>query len=193
MSDIIYTFKNNAYFNITNRCTCKCIFCIRNEHEAIGEATELWHDTILLSKKSRKPSMLLILQIIRKPSSAATENPTCAYDNLIAAAKYMKEKHPEVLLRVNTNGLGELFNKKPIAEEMAKYIDAVSISLNAPTAERYQEVTQPCFEMHSRICLLSLKNQKLFSSVQFSVVSYFTGRNRCFTEDCGRDGDSVEG
>ena len=44
MSDIIYTFKNNAYFNITNRCTCKCIFCIRNEHEAIGEATELWHD-----------------------------------------------------------------------------------------------------------------------------------------------------
>ena len=38
MSDIIYTFKNNAYFNITNRCTCKCIFCIRNEHEAIGEA-----------------------------------------------------------------------------------------------------------------------------------------------------------
>ena len=27
MSDIIYTFKNNAYFNITNRCTCKCMWC----------------------------------------------------------------------------------------------------------------------------------------------------------------------
>ena len=74
MSDIIYTFKNNAYFNIPNRCTCKCIFCIRNEHEAIGEATELGTTTILLSKRSRQLLMLLILQIIRKPSSAATGN-----------------------------------------------------------------------------------------------------------------------
>jgi len=98
--------------------------------------------------------------------------PTCAYDNLIAAAKYMKEKHPEVLLRVNTNGLGELFNKKPIAEEMAKYIDAVSISLNAPTAERYQEVTQPCFEnAFPDMLAFAEKAKKLFSSVQFSVVS----------------------
>ena len=125
MSDIIYTFKNNAYFNITNRCTCKCIFCIRNEHEAI-DAFDF----------TNYPEAVF----------CGYGEPTCAYDNLIAAAKYMKEKHSEVLLRVNTNGLGELFNKKPIAEEMAKYIDAVSISLNAPTAERYQEVTQPCFE-----------------------------------------------
>ena len=146
MSDIIYTFKNNAYFNITNRCTCKCIFCIRNEHEAIGEATELWHD--------HNPSF---------------EEIKAAID---AAAKYMKEKHPEVLLRVNTNGLGELFNKKPIAEEMAKYIDAVSISLNAPTAERYQEVTQPCFEnAFPDMLAFAEKAKKLFSSVQFSVVS----------------------
>ena len=128
--------------------------------------------TILLSKRSRQLLMLLILQIIRKPSSAATGEPTCAYDNLIAAAKYMKEKHPEVLLRVNTNGLGELFNKKPIAEEMAKYIDAVSISLNAPTAERYQEVTQPCFEnAFPDMLAFAEKSKKLFSSVQFSVVS----------------------
>ena len=92
--------------------------------------------------------------------------------HLIAAAKYMKEKHPEVLLRVNTNGLGELFNKKPIAEEMAKYIDAVSISLNAPTAERYQEVTQPCFEnAFPDMLAFAEKAKKLFSSVQFSVVS----------------------
>ena len=65
MSDIIYTFKNNAYFNITNRCTCKCIFCIRNEHEAIGEATELWHD--------HNPSFEEIKAAI-EPSSAATGN-----------------------------------------------------------------------------------------------------------------------
>ena len=119
--------------------------------------------TILLSKRSRQLLMLLI---------CGYGEPTCAYDNLIVAAKYMKEKHPEVLLRVNTNGLGELFNKKPIAEEMAKYIDAVSISLNAPTAERYQEVTQPCFEnAFPDMLAFAEKAKKLFSSVQFSVVS----------------------
>ena len=61
---------------------------------------------------------------------------------------------------------------KPIAEEMAKYIDAVSISLNAPTAERYQEVTQPCFEnAFPDMLAFAEKSKKLFSSVQFSVVS----------------------
>ena len=44
MADIIYTYNNNVYFNITNRCTCKCIFCIRNEHDTLGEAKEMWHD-----------------------------------------------------------------------------------------------------------------------------------------------------
>ena len=146
MSDIIYTFKNNAYFNITNRCTCKCIFCIRNEHEAIGEATELWHDHNPSFEEIKAAIDAFDFTNYPEAVFCGYGEPTCAYDNLIAAAKYMKEKHSEVLLRVNTNGLGELFNKKPIAEEMAKYIDAVSISLNAPTAERYQEVTQPCFE-----------------------------------------------
>ena len=121
MSDIIYTFKNNAYFNITNRCTCKCIFCIRNEHEAIGEATELWHDHNPSFEEIKAAIDAFDFTNYPEAVFCGYGEPTCAYDNLIAAAKYMKEKHPEVLLRVNTNGLGELFNKKPIAEEMAKY------------------------------------------------------------------------
>ena len=120
MSDIIYTFKNNAYFNITNRCTCKCIFCIRNEHEAIGEATELWHDHNPSFEEIKAAIDAFDFTNYPEAVFCGYGEPTCAYDNLIAAAKYMKEKHPEVLLRVNTNGLGELFNKKPIAEEMAK-------------------------------------------------------------------------
>lgn len=172
MSDIIYTFKNNVYFNITNRCTCKCIFCIRNEHEAIGEATELWHDHNPSFEEIKEAIDAFDFTNYPEAVFCGYGEPTCAYDNLIAAAKYMKEKHPDVLLRVNTNGLGELFNKKPIAEEMAKYIDAVSISLNAPTAERYQEVTQPCFEnAFPDMLAFAEKSKKLFSSVQFSVVS----------------------
>ena len=141
---ITYDYYGSLYINLTTRCACRCVFCIRDQ--ADSSLGGLW-----LQEEPKKEDVLA--EILGQDLTQYAEivfcgygEPTCAYDNLIAAAKYMKEKHSEVLLRVNTNGLGELFNKKPIAEEMAKYIDAVTIRLNAPTAERYQEVTQPCFE-----------------------------------------------
>ena len=84
----------------------------------------------------------------------------------------MKEKNPQVTLRLNTNGLGELYNKKPIVEELAAYIDAVSISLNAPNAARYQEVTRPCYQDAFKDMLtFAEKAKKAFKEVKFSVVS----------------------
>ena len=172
MAKILYVYNDQVYANITNKCDCNCTFCIRKQFDGVGDADTLWHKA--------EPSLSEIIAAIdafdftgyKEFVFCGYGEPTCAYDNLIAAAKYMKEKHSEVLLRVNTNGLGELFNKKPIAEEMAKYIDAVSISLNAPTAERYQEVTQPCFEnAFPDMLAFAEKSKKLFSSVQFSVVS----------------------
>lgn len=172
MADIIYTYHNNVYFNITNRCTCKCVFCIRDEKETLGEAKEMWHD--------HNPSFEEIKAAIDDFDFAPyTEavfcgygEPTCSYNNLIAAAKYMREKNPHVSLRLNTNGLGELYNKKPIVEELAQYIDAVSISLNAPNAVRYQEVTRPCYENAFKDMLaFAEKSKSAFKEVKFSVVS----------------------
>ena len=172
MADIIYTYHNNVYFNITNRCTCKCVFCIRDEKETLGEAKEMWHD--------HNPSFEEIKAAIDDFDFAPyTEavfcgygEPTCSYNNLIAAAKYMREKNPHVSLRLNTNGLGELYNKKPIVEELAQYIDAVSISLNAPNAARYQEVTRPCYENAFKDMLaFAEKSKSAFKEVKFSVVS----------------------
>ncbi|MCI6732302.1 MAG: TIGR04100 family radical SAM protein [Lachnospiraceae bacterium] len=172
MADIIYTYHNNVYFNITNRCTCKCVFCIRDEKETLGEAKEMWHD--------HNPSFEEIKAAIDDFDFAPyTEavfcgygEPTCSYNNLIAAAKYMRENNPHVSLRLNTNGLGELYNKKPIVEELAQYIDAVSISLNAPNAVRYQEVTRPCYENAFKDMLaFAEKSKSAFKEVKFSVVS----------------------
>ena len=169
---ITYQIDSKLYMNITNKCPCSCTFCIRNNGDGAYGSDSLWleHDPSIEEIKSavEKCSLADYSEII----FCGYGEPTCRLNELIETAKYMKEKHPEVLLRVNTNGLGELFNKKPIAEEMAKYIDAVSISLNAPTAERYQEVTQPCFEnAFPDMLAFAEKAKKLFSSVQFSVVS----------------------
>ena len=175
MSDIIYTYKNNVYFNITNRCTCKCIFCIRNEKDSLGDATDLWHDHNPSFAEIKTASDNFDFSSYTEAVFCGYGEPTCAYENLIKTAKYMKEQHPDIMLRINTNGLGELFNKKPIAEEMSKYIDAVSISLNAPTPQRYQEVTQPCYEnAFPDMLAFAEKSKKLFSFVQFSVVSILT-------------------
>lgn len=125
MSDIIYTFKNNAYFNITNRCTCKCIFCIRNEHEAIGEATELWHDHNPSFEEIKAAIDAFDFTNYPEAVFCGYGEPTCAYDNLMLLQIH-EEKHPEVLLRVNTNGLANSSIKSRSAEEGKIVFDAVS-------------------------------------------------------------------
>ena len=39
---ILYKVHNNLYVNLTNRCTCSCTFCLRNEKETVGESSTLW-------------------------------------------------------------------------------------------------------------------------------------------------------
>ena len=44
MADILYRYKKQVYFNITNKCCCSCTFCIRNHQDYYGEAKNLWLD-----------------------------------------------------------------------------------------------------------------------------------------------------
>ena len=45
MADIIYTFEGSPYFNITNKCPCRCVFCVRDKKDVVGEAKKMWHDS----------------------------------------------------------------------------------------------------------------------------------------------------
>lgn len=171
MANIVYTYREKVYFNLTNRCTCKCIFCIRDGHETVGEATGMWHDHNPFWEEIKAELDSFDFSPYPEATFCGYGEPTCSYDNLILTAKYMKEQYPNLKLRLNTNGLGELYNKKPIAEELAKYIDYVSISLNAPNAARYQEVTKPCYEDSFKDMLAFAKKAKdLFESTMFTVV-----------------------
>ena len=137
MADIVYTYGNQAYLNITNACPCRCTFCIRNNGDSVGEATTLWFE--------HNPSIDEIKAEIDAFDFSKYNNsiticgygePTCALNNLIDACKYLREKG--VKIRLNTNGLSDLINKSDCtAEKMEGLIDAVSISLNASDAEKY--------------------------------------------------------
>jgi len=145
MGDIIYTYKNQVYANITNKCDCACTFCIRSQTNAIGEATSLWHE--------KDPSLEEIIAVIDSFDFEPYEEfvfcgygePTCELDRLIAVGKYVKEK-TGLPIRLNTNGLGNLYHKRDIIPELATVVDSISISMNAADSESYEKVTRPSFE-----------------------------------------------
>ncbi len=170
MADILYTYKNQVYANITNRCDCSCTFCIRTIKDTVGEATNMWFE--------KEPALEEIKQALDDFDFTNYDElvfcgygePTCALDNLLASAKYAKETYG-VKIRLNTNGLCNLYHKRNIVPELAAVIDNVSISLNAPTAEKYQEVTRPQFENAFPVLLeFASLAQEAFSHTQLSIV-----------------------
>jgi len=142
MADIIYTYHNSVYFNITNKCPCRCAFCIRDKKDAIGEAEKLFHET--------EPTIEEIKNAIDGYDFNGKDTavfcgygePTNALDNLIKSAEYLKEKFPKIKLRLNTNGLSDLINERETAKEICKIFDSVSISLNDVSSEEYDKITR---------------------------------------------------
>lgn len=44
MAEILYTYQDQVYVNLTNQCDCSCRFCIRSHHDGVGDADTLWHE-----------------------------------------------------------------------------------------------------------------------------------------------------
>lgn len=145
MADIVYTFENQVYLNITNACPCRCKFCIRNNGDSVGEAKTLWFDKHNPTNEEIKKAIdeFDFTNYEKSVVFCGYGEPTCNLNGLLETAKYLKEKG--IKIRLNTNGLSDLINKRETAKEICKLIDSVSISLNAPTAEKYNEITQPVY------------------------------------------------
>ena len=170
MADIIYTYKNQVYANITNKCDCSCQFCIRTQKDSVGEAENLWFQKEPTLNEIKKAMDEFDFKDYDELVFCGYGEPTCALENLLASAAYAKEKYG-VPIRLNTNGLANLYHKRNVVPELAKVIDSVSISLNAPTAEKYQEVTRPQFE-NAFPALLEFASlaEEAFAHTQLSIV-----------------------
>lgn len=170
MADILYAYKENVYVNLTNQCDCRCTFCIRSHHDGVGDARTLWH--------KKDPSVEEVKKAIDAYDfTGKTElvycgygEPTCALEALLETAKYAKEKYG-LKIRVNTNGLGNLYHKRDIVPELAEVVDAVSVSLNAPDEEEYNRVTRPEFpDAFQGMLTFTERCGKLIPEVKMSVV-----------------------
>ena len=170
MADIIYTYHNQVYMNITNKCDCSCRFCIRSHRDQVGEADNLWFQSEPTLEEIKDAIDAFDFTGYDEVVYCGYGEPTCALETLIASAEYIKKRY-EIKVRLNTNGLANLYHKRNIIPELAKVVDRVSISLNAPTAEKYQEVTRPQFE-NAFLGMLDFaeKAKSVFEHTQFSIV-----------------------
>ena len=171
MEEIVYRYQNKVYLNLTNRCPCRCTFCIRNTPHGLGEGYELWLE--------REPSLEEIYQAVdafdfgdcKEAVFCGYGEPTEALDKLIAVSRYIKERH-SVSIRVNTNGLGDLIHSRSIAKELCGAVDCVSISLNMPDADSYCQVVRPSFGKKSFRAMLqfAVDCHRYLDDVKFTVV-----------------------
>ncbi len=191
MSEIIYTLEGGTYFNITNKCPCNCAFCIRSKGDAVGDAKRLWHDTEPTFEDIKNAIDNYDFTNVDEAIFCGYGEPTNAYDNLIATAKYLKEIKPTLKLRLNTNGLSDLINEKPTAKELCSVIDIISVSLNDPTSEKYDKITRNIFPGKAFDAMIKFTKEcvEYSDDVRMTVVDVISEedieKSRKICEECG--------
>lgn len=155
---ILYKVHNNLYVNLTNKCPCACTFCLRQTMDHVGESDSLWLD--------REPTLEEIIADFDNFDVLSFDElvfcgfgePTERLDVLLEVARYFKDTYHKPI-RINTNGLGSLINKRDIAPELEGLIDTVSISLNTPNADRYHELVRSRFGDQSFDAMLAFARE----------------------------------
>jgi len=136
---LVYTIGKNLYINLTDRCTLACEFCPK-----IQGSMDVHEYNLLLSH--RHPAEEYI-EKIGDPTQydeivfCGFGEPTLRIKELLQIATFCKEAGTQV--RVNSDGLGNLVNKRNILPELSKCVDALSVSMNAQNEEVYDRHCVP--------------------------------------------------
>ena len=142
---IIYRYRRNVYVNLTNRCPCACVFCLRQSTDHVGECDTLWLEHEPSFEEVREAfGRLADPDDFEEVVFCGFGEPTEAFDVLRETAAFVKAEYGKPV-RLNTNGLGSLINGRDIAPELKGLVDTVSISLNTPDRDRYYELVRPSF------------------------------------------------
>ena len=168
---ILYDYEDSLYVNLTNKCPCACVFCIRKETDHVGNSDSLWLDHEPTVEEVKKEFKNFDLNKYEEIVFCGYGEPLVRINEVVEVAKYIRSIS-NIKIRVNTNGLSDLIHNKKTAQMLKDNIDAVSISLNAPNKVKYNEVTKPKFGEKSYEALLDFATdcKKYIKEVNFSVV-----------------------
>lgn len=147
---IAYQIRDSLYLNITNRCTNRCTFCVRQQSDYVKG-----HNL----KLSAEPACHEIISAMGDISKykeivfCGYGEPTLRLGAIKKVASYIKEKGGNV--RLTTNGEANLISGRNIVPELKGLVDRVSVSLNAPRADEFNKLCEPVFGENTHDAILS--------------------------------------
>ncbi len=168
MSSIAYQIGNSLYLNITNRCTNKCVFCIRYKTNLFNSKHDLW--------LKKEPTTQEIIEAIGDPAKykevvfCGYGEPLIRLDTVIEVSRWLKDKGAKV--RIDTNGHGNLIHKRNIVPDLKGFVDSISISLNAVNRKEYNDICRPDFgeDAFDAIIEFTKECKKYIPNVELTVV-----------------------
>ena len=177
MMTITYEGRNSIYVNMTNRCPCACVFCLRHNKDHVFNANSLWLEREPTVKEVCDSIESWNLQKYDEVVFCGYGEPTERLDDLLAVASYIKSKS-KTKIRINTNGLSDLINEEKTAHKLKGLIDSVSISLNATNKEEYFKIVRPKFGIDSYDAMLSFAKDctEYVGEVIMTVVDVVTSK-----------------
>lgn len=141
---ISYIIKNSLYLNLTNHCTNRCEFCVRDAAPG-GPYPDLWLE--------RDPTLDEVMADLSSYNSLNKFNeivfcgygePTCRLYDMLEICKRLRET-TSTPIRVNTNGHASLILGEDTPPLFKGLVDCVSVSLNAADPITYARVCHPRF------------------------------------------------
>ncbi|MCE5194182.1 MAG: YchF/TatD family DNA exonuclease [Nitrospiraceae bacterium] len=182
--EFTYKIRDSLYINVTNRCTNKCSFCVRFHTDYVKG-----HNLRL----SEEPTEDDIKAEVGDPSKykeivfCGYGEPLLRLDLVKNLACWVKEKNGSV--RINTNGHGNIINKRNILPELKGIVDAVSVSLDAHDASTYNSICSPIFKNAFPEVIEFIKEAKKYIPIVQATVVEIKGVDieKCkkITEDLG--------
>lgn len=140
--NIVYRTKSGLYINLTNRCDSACVFCHRADAPLVGA-----YDLHL--KREEEPSASEVVTGVESELPCKElvycgyGEPLLRYETLIESARRLREAHSREeipLIRINTNGHGNLIAGRNLIPNLAGLIDQLSVSLNAHDQATYDRL-----------------------------------------------------
>ena len=158
----------NVYVNMTNKCPCSCVFCLRQTKQQ-QEGNTLW-------LKEGEPSVETMLELFAQYDlNVINELVFCGFgeplerlEDVCRVIDSLKETYPNLKVRLNTIGLANLIYGRDVTPELKGRFDTVSISLNAPDEVCAECCDDGCRESHARG-----ENSEVPGDLQY-LRSYFT-------------------
>ncbi len=144
---ITYEYEGALYVNLTNRCNCACVFCLRHGKAQGSIYTE---DSLWLEREPTREEALA--DFLKRDVPSYREIVFCGYgeptyriDDLLWLVDRLKECFGDRLppVRINTNGHANLIHGRDVCPELKGRIDTLSISLNSSSAAEYAAICRP--------------------------------------------------